>query len=247
MSTHTRTWPTLSIVLGLVCTALGCWAAYIFGKKLDGGELSYLALAAPVVAGAAGLIPVFGELSWKAKQYFKSTLWWLILIPVGYTVATVTADRVQTAQAPAQAERQAHANAAARAKAKLTALEAEAKTAKVAADKTRGWAQCGNTCKGIRATSERLEREVADANKSLTLAEASVHQASPLWAPPWLIGVALDLTAFIAIWSGTTGWVTAKRPEPAQRKKRRTKTRARKPRRKVLDAGNDNIVPLRVA
>jgi hypothetical protein len=39
-----------SLLLGLICAALGAYGAFEFAHKLEGGEMTYLVLAAPVIA-----------------------------------------------------------------------------------------------------------------------------------------------------------------------------------------------------
>jgi hypothetical protein len=60
-----------SIILGVVTALLGMYGAYQFGLKLE-GKASYLTFAAPVIAGAAALIPPLAEHAWRQRQYAKS-------------------------------------------------------------------------------------------------------------------------------------------------------------------------------
>jgi hypothetical protein len=66
-------WRYASIVLGVVTALLGMYGAFQFGLKLE-GEVSYLTIAAPVIAGAAALIPPMAEQAWRQRQYAKSLL-----------------------------------------------------------------------------------------------------------------------------------------------------------------------------
>jgi hypothetical protein len=49
-----------ALALGLTCTGLGCYGAFEFAYKLE-GEVTYLVLAAPVIAATAALIPPIAE------------------------------------------------------------------------------------------------------------------------------------------------------------------------------------------
>ena len=99
-------WRLASIVLGIVTALLGMYGAYQFGLKLEGG-VSYLTIAAPVIAGAAAIIPPLAEQAWRSRQYVKSLMWWAVLMPAAATVFFGAAERVHVAKAGAEAERSA--------------------------------------------------------------------------------------------------------------------------------------------
>ena len=67
--------------------------------------MSYLVLAAPVVALTAVLIPPIAEATWRAGGYAKALLWWAVLVPAGAVVFFSAAERVHDAKAGAEAER----------------------------------------------------------------------------------------------------------------------------------------------
>ena len=83
------------------------YGAFEFALKLEGNTVTYLVLAAPVIAGAAAIIPVLAEATWRGGAYLKSLLWWLVLVPAGAVVFFSAAERVHVAKAGAQAERDA--------------------------------------------------------------------------------------------------------------------------------------------
>ena len=58
----------------------GHWT-YEFGLKQEGGQVSDLVLASPVIAAAAAVIAPLAEFCWRQGMYFKCLLWWLVLIP----------------------------------------------------------------------------------------------------------------------------------------------------------------------
>ena len=62
-----------ALALGLICAGLGCYGAWEFALKLEGG-VSYLALAAPVIAAAAAMIPPIAEVTWRSRLLPKGPL-----------------------------------------------------------------------------------------------------------------------------------------------------------------------------
>lgn len=207
--TSTTAWRAVSIGLGLVATGLGMFGAYEFARKLENG-VSYLVIAAPVVAAAAALIPPIAEAMWRQGAYLKSLLWWLVLVPAAATVFYSAAERVHTSKAGAEAARGALRSAVERAQDDLKDAKALAQTARAEADKTLGWKTCKTTCLGKRERADRADAVVEKAQAALTEAEAKATTESPYKAPVWLLPAALDLIAFMAIWSGLTG------PKPPQ-------------------------------
>jgi len=113
-----RVWRFASIILGIVTALLGMYGAYQFGLKLEGG-VSYLTIAAPVIAGAVAIIPPLAEQAWRSKQYVKSLMWWAVLVPAAATVFFGAAERVHVAKAGAEAERSALRKDAERASSEL--------------------------------------------------------------------------------------------------------------------------------
>src|SRR5215472_12341931 len=118
-------WRYASIILGIVTALLGMYGAFQFGLKLE-GKVSYLTIAAPVIAGAAALIPPMAEQAWRQRQYAKSLIWWAVLIPAAATVFFGAAERVHVAKAGAEAERSALRNAADRAGQELSQAKLDA-------------------------------------------------------------------------------------------------------------------------
>ena len=91
-----------STFLGLTCAGLGSYGAFEFAYKLE-GTMSYLVVAAPVVAVTAALIPLIAEATWRAGGYVKALLWWAVLVPAGAVVLYSAAERVHDRrQAPRQ-------------------------------------------------------------------------------------------------------------------------------------------------
>ena len=180
-----------STLLGLTCAGLGSYGAFEFAYKLE-GTVSYLVIAAPVVAVTAALIPPMAEATWRAGGYVKALLWWAVLIPASAVVFFSAAERVHDAKAGAEAERGALRGAAARASAGLTTAEAELAAARAAANKARGQKQCGPECRTKLAAEVSAQADVDAARLAMLHAERKATTESPLKAPVWLLPAALD-------------------------------------------------------
>lgn len=215
----------LALTIGLAAGALGCYGAYEMACKTDGG---YLIIAAPVVAAAAALIPYLAESAWRAGQRVKSLALWLVLIPAAAVVFFGAAERVHTAKAGAEAERAAMHSAVTRAGAALTQARAKADKAEVdaTAARSKGRKQCDASCLAKwEAEAGAARGRVSDAAAAVTAAETKATVESPLRAPVWLLPLALDLVAFVAIWTG----LGVAKPPVEQIVRRRKRTARHKP------------------
>jgi hypothetical protein len=237
------------MVLGLSCAGLGSYGAFEFVHKLE-GTMSYLVIAAPVIAVAAALIPPIAEATWRAGAYVKALLWWAVLVPAGAVVFYSAAERVHDAKAGAEAERGALRSAAARASAALTMAEAELAMARAAANRARGQKQCGPECRTKLAAEASAQADVDAASLALVQAERKATTESPFKAPVWLLPAALDLVAFMAIWTGLSGWSSriASR-QPAKGRRRTLEGRRRVPQMptKRHVANDKNVIPFNAA
>jgi hypothetical protein len=231
--TTNRIWSGVSIALGLVAGGLGCYGAWEFAKTLDGSTLSYIAVAAPVVAAAAALIPPLAEHFWKQGMRFKAVLWWLVLLPAAATVFYAAAERVYHAKSGAETERSALRNDSGRAPVELDAARAAELVASAEASKASGWKNKGSKYQGIVATHDAAKARLESAKLALIAAEKKATPESALKAPAWLMPLALDLIAFIAIWSGLTGPTPkAAVPSPARARNARGQFASTRPKRK---------------
>jgi hypothetical protein len=190
-----------ALALGLSCAGLGAFGAYEFTHRLE-GEVTYLVLAAPLIAVTAALIPPIAETTWRSGHPLKALLWWAVLVPAAAVVFFSAAERVHVAKAGAQAERSALRGAAVRAQAALTKAEVELAKARADANKARGQKKCGSDCRTKLEAEASAHADVEAARRDLLLAERSATTDSPLQAPVWLLPAALDLVAFMAIWTG---------------------------------------------
>jgi hypothetical protein len=216
----------LSLFVGISAAALGCYGAFDFAVKLDG--YSYLALAAPLVAAAAPIIPPVAMRAWAARRYFDSIVLWLALVPATLTVFFAAAERTHYANAGAAAERAAAHASASRAESDLADAKAAAKTATAAADKVRGLdaKACGPKCQSIRASEMAAAGRLADAERALRKAQGQSQAEASLKPPVWLLPVALDLVAFAFIACGLGAHRKAE-PTPVPNGKVRSKSKGK--------------------
>lgn len=190
------------IALGTLAALIGCYGAYEQSASINGG---YLMIAAPVVALASAVIPYFAEQAWAAGHRFKGVILALILIPAAATVFYAASERVHLAKAGAEAERAALRAAVALAE---RALE-DAKTAAARADAdAKTWRSktiraCDPGCVAKWDAEAKAARgRVLAATQDVTTASGKAAAESPLKSPVWLLPLALDLVAFISIWTG---------------------------------------------
>jgi isoleucyl-tRNA synthetase len=211
-----------TLTLGVLAAALGCYGAFEQAMKTE-GCISYLVLAAPVVAAAAAVVPYFAEAAWQRKHRLKAIVWTLVLIPCAATVFFAAAERVHNAKAGAEAERAAARAAAVRAEDALTDARAKASKAEADAKAMRKQKACKADCLA------RWDNEASAARTRVTEAEAHVAKLdakavteSPFKAPVWLLPASLDLLAFVAIWTGLalTKPVEVKKTTPRRRRRK---------------------------
>src|SRR5262249_50459943 len=113
---------------------------------------------------------------------------------------------------------------------------------------------CGSDCRTKLATE--AQADVHAARRELLLTEKTATTDSPLQAPTWLLPMALDLVAFMAIWTGLSGHssgqvrkpVQVKRRMAAKRKPKRADARARAEALSLRTANdNANVIPFHTA
>ena len=139
----------------------------------------------------------------------------------------------------------------ARAQAALTKSEAGLAQARAEANAARAQRQCGPTCRTKLAAEAAAQADVEAGRQELLSAESKATTDSPLQAPVWLLPAALDLVAFMAIWTGLSGHRPrqAVKPMQAKRKPRAPKASDARARAKALfqRTANDNVVPFTAA
>jgi len=193
----------VSAILGAITGGLNAYAAFEFGLKLEGGAVSYIALAAPVVALTAGLLPPLAERAWAAGGRVKSLALWCALVPCAAVAFYSAAERVHLSKAGAETERAALRYVVDRATVTLDTANAEAAAATLAANKVRGLTEktCGPKCQSVRATETAARGRVTEAESNLEKAQGKAIQEANLKPPVWLLPVALDFASFVLLWS----------------------------------------------
>jgi leucyl-tRNA synthetase len=198
-------------IIGLGAGILGCFGAYEYALKLEKDVITYLVIAAPLVAIMATLIPPLAEHCWREGEHFKSIIWWSSLIPVAALIFLSAAERVHMAKANQSAEIQAKQSAVVRAYTALEEAKAELKLVEADEAKAKVTKNCGLQCQA------RLER-VKLARDKVAVAEATLSEKQGVaveeskWKPPaWLLPLCLDIIAFLAIWTSLSGpWIVRK-------------------------------------
>ena len=95
--------------------------------------------------------------------------------------------------------------AATRAQAALTKAEHSYDMARAAANKARGQKRCGPDCRTKLAAETAAQADVDVARQALLKSESVATSDSPIQAPVWLLPAALDLVAFMAMWTALSG------------------------------------------
>ena len=246
MNRHTwNIWRPFVFSIGLVAAGLSCYGAWEYALKLEGGKVSYLVLAAPFIVAAAAFFPPVFHWAWDAGSRLRAILVWpLVVAPAAVVAFYAAAERVHYAKSGSHAERQALVSAADRARKDLEDAKSAARQASSVEARFNGVHNCGPQCRNARETASLARQRVAEAEQRLTAADAKAVQEAPYQMPPWLLPVALDLTAFIGIWMGLGGpWRerVATTPRKVRRKRKATQHSA-KPRKLVIVSSNDNVV-----
>jgi hypothetical protein len=206
----------MSIVGGLGLSALTCYGAYEYAIKLE-GHVSYLVIAAPAIALAAALIPPLAEHTWRQGEYLKGVLWWVVLVPAAATVFFAAAERVHMAKAVAEAERLALRKVVQRAEEERTTAKAAYEKASKEADPHRAVkdGDCKGVCPTRREAEKRTKAEYDAVEEKLKSAEKKAVSEASIKAPVWLLPAALDLIAFMAIWTGLSSGSSSRGRRPS--------------------------------
>jgi hypothetical protein len=211
-------WRAAALSIGIAAASLGAYGAFEFQWKLEGG-LNYLVIAAPFVAVISAIIPVMIEVTWNEGQRVKPLVWAIALVPAVLVVFLAVSERLHFSKAGQAAERSAINAAVDRAKSGLEAARASAQETKATADQWRSQRRCRETCQAKWADAvQNAHNRVQEADKRLTEIQARAIPESGLSAPVWLLPVALDLIAFVAIWTG----LAPVKPKPKRKQSRRS-------------------------
>lgn len=240
-------WRIVATLIGIGLAGLGAWGAYEYALRLE-GQVTYLVIAAPLVALMAALIPPLAERTWRAGHRFLATLWWLALIPAAAMVFLAVAERTHYAKAGASAERSAVQAARNRAEEALRDARSVHAKAQAEADRFSGVKQCGPQCQRARGTAEATLQRVVAAEGALTKADSGTRSEAELAAPAWLLPAALDICAFLALWTGLSGpWIERKQSKLPTKSRRRPKRKRRGGRKAPIPTPRQapNVVAIR--
>ncbi len=217
----------LGFLLGATSAAIGGFAAYDYAVKLEGGTVSYLVIAAPVVATSAAILPIIVERAWMSGEYIKGFVTSLLIIPAMATVYLSTVERLETVKSPHYAQSAAAQSAIERASVAVEQARSAYSKAGEAYAKAGG-KNCGETrkCNALKTSLELTETEIAKAEARLNEAQKANSYRAPNAALSWLLPFVIDGLAFVGLWLAFSGpWIT--RNEPTVTAKRKTAPRPR--------------------
>ena len=246
-----------ALALGVVCSGLGMYGAFEFALKLEGNAVTYLVLAAPVIAGAAAIIPVLAEATWRERALPQEP-------PLVARIGSCWSRRVllRCGAGPRREGRRAGRAQSLFAVLRLVPTQHSPRPrpslakARADANKARAQKQCGPDCRTKLAAEATAQADVEAARRELLSPRSKATTDSPLQAPVWLLPAALDLVAFMAIWTGLSGHRPTQAVKPGQTKRRARKCKPRAPRASDARAqaralsrrtANDNVVPFQAA
>lgn len=251
-TTTIHPWRPVAFLIGAGLAVLGCYGVYEYALKLEGGQVTYLVIAAPVVALTAAIIPPMAEDQWRRGAVAKSLLLWVALVPVLVVVFYAAAERVHAAKAGQSAEVVALKAAATRAEGELQDARnalTKATPAEARANATPE-AQCGPACRTAKQTAQAARERVSQAEQALVRAQSIAIAESPYKAPAWLLPAVLDIVAFLGIWVGLSGpwWTQTAVERPARQKRKGVKAAKPRVKRKMLvPANTNNVVPIQAS
>jgi hypothetical protein len=187
------------LTVGAAAASVGMYASYEAAAQADGG---YLMLAAPIVALAGALAPVYAERAFHDRQWFKGIVLMLVWLPCFVTVVGTAIERNHAAKAGGEAQRAAARTMVTRAAAELTEAKTAAAAATAAANKVRG--RDGAKAKAVLATETVARERVAAAELALTKADGTAVAESAHKTPEWVLPVGLELVSMAFLWAGFT-------------------------------------------
>jgi hypothetical protein len=209
-------WRIVSFLMGTAAGAISAYGAYEYAIKLE-GSITYLALAAPLVAIAVATIPPKAISYWAAGDTALALFTWVALIPCAVFLFFTAAERVHLAKAGAEAERNARVLTAMRAaeayKEARSKLTPELQRAEASGKANPSCAK-NNNCRTSLALAVQIRQEIERAEASLAKSQAVATVESAYKAPAWLLPACMDLLAFLFIWGAFSGpWITRESTE----------------------------------
>ena len=227
-------------VMGVGATGISAYAATSHAFALE-ESISYLVVAAGMIAVSVTIIPPAVETLWRRGHRLKAGCWILALVPAATVVFTSAATRVHDANEAARAERISLERAAKRVEQDRDSARERLATAIGQADRYRGLSDkdCNHRCRTARASEIEARAQAVNADTRLTEAEKLLRTASALTAPNWILPVAVDMIGFLGVW---TAWSGSRR-RPVQPKKIKTKRRRATPADRLHATASDLRTP----
>lgn len=210
-TTKLNGWYPVMFLLGCGIGGLNAWAAWEFYLRIE-GSVTYLVIAAPVLALAVNIIPPAARIAWQRDTVMAMAL--LAAIPLcAWFLFSTSAERLHQTKAAQSAKNSAVVLASTRAEAEL----AEAKAKYNSMDKEIALAGANRDCQKqlrCRATLEQavsLQDRIGKAEAALKELQSTVSSESRWKAPDWLLPSVIELLAFLFTWFGLSkAWVTRK-------------------------------------
>jgi hypothetical protein len=241
-----KTFKVCLFLLSIVCVVLECVGAYEMILKQEGGQISYLVIAAPLAALYCALIPAAIVHCWREKNRTQAVMW-LVSWPFALALIFFAAvERVHLTKAGAYSQREASRSAVTQAETALSESKAALLRAEQDAREARklprqlpkkakaGALSCDQGClKRFEAGETSARGVVEEKEHTVTAARAAAITEAPYSAPVWLLPVILSVLSFLGILTGMHG---NKLPAPApvvKAKANRRRKTERKPKPKA--------------
>lgn len=213
-TTKLNAWYPAMFLLGCGIGGLNAWAAWEFYLRVE-GSITYLVIAAPVLALAVNIIPPVARVAWSRDPMMAAAM--LLAIPLcAWFLFSTSAERLHQTKAAQSAKNTAVVLASTRAEAELK----EAKAKFDSMDKEIALAGANLNCQKqlkCRATLEQavsLQARIANAEAKLKELQSTASSESRWKAPDWLLPSVIELLAFLFTWFGLSkAWVTKRNPE----------------------------------
>lgn len=203
-------WRPICFIAGVAAGAVAAYGAWEYMLRIE-GSVTYLVIAVPIIAFMGLFVPSIAEWHWKREETFKTIFWLGSLVAVLAVVFLNNAERLERSKAAMSAETRALSSQAVRARAELEAAEAALPSAEKGEAAAKAKKTCNDRCREALLLAETARKRVEDARSAVFKAEADDIGGSKWTAPPWLLPLALDLIAFMSIWTALSGaWVTKK-------------------------------------
>jgi len=247
----------LATVIGLALMGLDAFGSWEAQLK-EAGQVTYIVLAAPVIATAACFLLLLAERARSEGHPWKAAALVVAFLFAGSVVVMAALERTAGAQDRALATRQTANQPVTLARGALKSAEQALAKAEAAAS-----AECatgaGRRCRALVAREDAARQRVANSRAALTqvgvvVAENPRAKALAALLPiseatiglyaPAVVPLAMLTVGLACIWYGIPHQV----PEPEKvRARKRPRRRAPRPRPAPTAARGDNVIPLKAA